>query len=124
MRMKKFMSAILAVAMLVSIMATGVYAADVVAKIGDDDYSSISDAVADADNGDVVVVVADVATGEDVVVDKSITITGGDTKPTLNNVSITADGTDVELRSQTLIDIQVQRDPAHRPKQRLLLSEL
>jgi len=59
MRMKKFMSAILAVAMLVSIMATGVYAADVVAKIGDDDYSSISDAVADADNGDVVVVVAD-----------------------------------------------------------------
>ncbi|MBE6912326.1 MAG: hypothetical protein E7473_07360 [Ruminococcaceae bacterium] len=97
MRMKKFMSAILAVAMLVSIMATGVYAADVVAKIGDDDYSSISDAVADADNGDVVVVVADVATGEDVVVDKSITITGGDTKPTLNNVSITANGTDVEL---------------------------
>ena len=66
---------------------------ELVAKIGEHRYVSIQSAVDSAEAGDTITVINDVS-DETVTVDKSLTITGD---KTLNNVSITASGTDVEL---------------------------
>ena len=68
---------------------------EAVAQIGDTKYASIQDAVNAAQAGDKIVIIKDIS-NEAVTVDKNVTITS-ENKVTLNNVSITANGTDVEL---------------------------
>jgi len=64
-----------------------------IAAIGEEKFESIQSAVNAASENDVITVIAN-ASDEAVTVDKSLTITGD---ATLNNVSITASGTTVEL---------------------------
>ena len=77
-------------------------AAGDVAKIGDEGYGTLGEAVAAAEDGDVVTVVANIS-GESVDVEKNITISSDkDNKATLNNVSLTISGTTVKLAVENL----------------------
>ncbi len=87
MKLKKFLCAVLACAMILSTMGTVFVSAEgTVAKIGDATFPTIQSAVDAAQKGEVVNIVAETS-DEAVSVDRSLTITGD---VTLENVSINA----------------------------------
>ena len=103
MKLKKLLASILCVAMVLSTMGTVVFAEDgYVAKVGDDVYKTLVEAIVAANPGDTVTVINDVS-DEAVSVTKNITLTSDvSNKATLNNVVLTMNGTTVELTVSNL----------------------
>ena len=106
MKLKKVLSLLLAVAMVLGTITIPAFAEEstptdnVVAEISGTPYTSLQAAIEGANFGDTITVTGNIK-DEAVIVNKSVTITSNaadaDSKPTLNNVSIKADGAEVEL---------------------------